>query len=273
MAAKTTLSAAETISSIEVPEPSLGHLKKLTDDTGLYQHAKFTIPNREYGYCTDDNTRAVIAMTKYYTQYPERQALELLNTYLSFIMHSQNSDGSIRNFMNFDRAWWKDEPINDAFGRVLWALGTVMANPPTPAYLSIVKDCFDKSVEHVDKQLPRGMAYSILGMSDYLKQFPGASDIKRQLEITADGLVTQHEESSYPDWPWFEDALTYDNAVLPHALFVAGLTFDNKRYLEAAEKTCNSCWQIFSTVSISASLATKDGMNGEGQGLHSTSNL
>ncbi|GAF95950.1 unnamed protein product, partial [marine sediment metagenome] len=65
MAAKTTLSAAETISSIEVPEPSLDHIKKLTDDTGLYQHAKFTIPNREYGYCTDDNARAVIAMTKY----------------------------------------------------------------------------------------------------------------------------------------------------------------------------------------------------------------
>ena len=238
IAAKTMLSAAETISSIEVPEPSLDHLKKLTDNTGLYQHAKFTIPNREYGYCTDDNARAVIAMTKYYTQYPELQALELLNTYLSFIMHSQNSDGSIRNLMNFDRTWWKDEPINDAFGRVLWAFGTVMANPPTPAYLSIVKDCFDRSVEHVDKQLPRGMAYSILGMSDYLKQFPGASDIKRQLEITADGLVVQHEENSYPDWPWFEDVLTYDNAVLPHALFVAGLTFDNKRCLEVAEKTC-----------------------------------
>jgi hypothetical protein len=176
-------------------------------------------------------------MTKYYTQYPEPQACRLLDTYLSFIMHSQNNDGSIKNFMNFDRTWWKSEPLNDAFGRVLWAFGTVMANPPTPAYLSIVKDCFDRSAEHVAKQLPRGMACSILGMSDYLKQFPGASDIKRQMEITADGLVAQFEESSYPEWPWFEDALTYENAVLPHALFVAGLTFDNKRHLELAEKT------------------------------------
>jgi len=237
IAARTTLSAAETISSIEVPEPSLDHIRKLTDDTALYQHAKFTIPNREFGYCTDDNARGVIAMTKYYAQYPEPQAIELLNTYLSFIMHSQNSDGTIKNFMNFDRTWRKNEPVNDALGRVLWAFGAVMANPPTPAYLSIVKDCFDISVEHVARQLPRGMACSILGMSDYLKQFPGASDIKRQMEITADGLVTQYEESSYPDWPWFEEALTYENAVLPHALFVAGLTFDNKRYIELAEKT------------------------------------
>ncbi|MHC4560156.1 MAG: glycosyltransferase family 4 protein, partial [Planctomycetota bacterium] len=168
-------SVAERVSGIEVPEPSLDHLKKLTDDTGLYQHANFTIPNRKYGYCTDDNTRAVIAMTKYYAQYPGQEALRLFDTYLSFILDSQNSDGSVRNFMNFDRTWVQDEPVNDALGRLLWALGTVMAKPPSPSYLSVVKDCFDRSVKFVLKQYPRGMAYSILGMSDYLKQFPGAS--------------------------------------------------------------------------------------------------
>jgi len=235
---KTTLSAAETISSIEVPEPSLTHLKKLTDDIGIYQHAKFIVPNREYGYCTDDNARAVIAMTKYYAQYTEPEALKLFDTYLSFIMHSQNNDGSIRNFMNFDRTWLKKEPINDALGRVLWALGTVMAKPPFPSYLPIIKDCFDKSVKYVKKQYPRGMAYSILGMSDYLKQFPGASDIKRQLAIATEELIAQYEESKLPDWQWFEDALTYDNAILPHALFVAGFVFGNKKYFDVAEKTC-----------------------------------
>ncbi len=232
MAAKTTL-------SIEVPELSLDHLEKLTDDTGLFQHANFTIPNREYGYCTDDNARAVILMAKHYAQYSEPQALKLLDTYFSFIIHSQNSDGTVRNFMNFDRTWFEDEPLNDAFGRVLWAFGTVMAYAPTPAYLSIAKSCFDKSVEHIQKQLPRGMSYSILGMCDYLKQFPGASDIKRQLELTADGLVVQYEENNYPDWEWFEDILTYDNAVLPHSLFVAGLISGNRKYIEIAEKTCS----------------------------------
>ena len=238
VSAKTKLSAAETISSIEVPEPSLDHLKKLTDDTGLYQHAKFTIPNREFGYCTDDNARAVIAMTRYYAQYPESEALRLLDTYLSYIIHSQSSDGSIKNFMDFDRTWRTTEPAHDAFGRVLWAFGTVMAKPPAPPYLSIAKDCFDISVQLVQKQLPKGMAYSILGMSDYLKQFPGAIDIKRQLELAADGLVRQYEESHYTDWQWFEDALTYDNAVLPHAMYIAGLTLDNKRYRQVADITC-----------------------------------
>jgi hypothetical protein len=153
-------------------------------------------------------------------------------------MHSQNSDGTVRNLMNFERTWYKKEAKSDAFGRVLWAFGTVMAQPPVPAYLSIIKDCFDKSVEHVPRQLPKGMAYSILGMCDYLRQFPGASDIKRQLELAAEGLVIQYEENHYPDWQWFEDALTYDNAILPHAMYVAGLTCDNKKYLAVAEKTC-----------------------------------
>ncbi len=238
ISAKAKLSAAETISSIEVPEPSLDHLKKLTDDTGLYQHAKFTIPNREFGYCTDDNARAVIAMTRYYAQYPESKALQLLDTYLSFIIHSQSSDGSIKNFMDFDRTWGINMPAHDAFGRVLWAFGIVMAKPPTPPYLSIAKECFDTSIKLVQRQFPRGMAYSILGMSDYLKQFPGAIDIKRQLELAADGLVRQYEESHYPDWQWFEEVMTYDNAVLPHALYVAGLTLDNKRYREVADITC-----------------------------------
>jgi hypothetical protein len=157
---------------------------------------------------------------------------------LSFILHSQNNDGTVKNFMNFDRSWRKNEPANDALGRVLWAFGTVMAKPPSASYLSIIKDSFDKSVQHVKRQYPRGMAYSILGMSDYLKQFPGASDIKRQMEIAADELVMQYEENSVPDWQWFEDILTYDNAVLPQALFVSGLTFDNKKYLKAAQETC-----------------------------------
>ncbi len=233
------LAAAETLSGIEVPEPTLDHLLKLTDDTGLFQHAKFTIPNRAHGYCTDDNARAAVVMVRYYTQYRDPQALKLLDTYLSFLMYAQNPDGTIRNFMNFDRRWWMDEPAHDGFGRTLWALGTVLANPPAPAYLSVVKDCFDRSVGHVQQQSPRGVAYSIFGLCDYLRQFPGASDIKRQLELAADHLVAQYREARCPDWEWFEDILTYDNAVLPHALFLAGLTLDRSEYLDIATKTAD----------------------------------
>lgn len=234
---KTTASLAEMISGMQLPEPSLTHLKRLTDDSGLFQHAKYTIPDRRHGYTTDDNARALIVAAHYYYQYPEPEALRLFDTYLSFVLNAQGGDGAFKNFMNYDRTWRKNEPATDAFGRSLWALGTVMAKPPSPAYLSIVKDRFDRSVHLVPRQQPRSMAYAMLGMHEYLKQFPGASDIKRQLEIAADELVTQYNTSAVADWQWFEDVITYDNALLPHALFVAAAVFDNERYLEVARKT------------------------------------
>lgn len=236
--AKAAATATEPTSSIEVPEPSLMHLKRLTDDTGLFQHAKFTIPNRSEGYCTDDNARAVIAMAQYYAQYPEPQALNLFNKYLAFIMSAQSNDGSIRNFMNFDRTWAMNKPVGDALGRTLWAFGTVMAKPPSLAYMSIIKDAFDRSVKFVNSLYPRGLAYSILGLALYLSQFPGASDIKRLMITATDKLVDLFNKNCRPDWHWFESALTYDNAVLPHALYIAGLTFANEKYIDTAEKSC-----------------------------------
>jgi len=221
-----------------LPEPSLEHLKQLTDDTGLLQHARYTIPYREEGYCTDDNARAVIVTTKYYARYHDQQALQLLDRYLAFVLHSQNSDGSVKNLMNFDRTWRKNESGNDALGRVLWALGTVLAKPPSPAYLPIIKEYFENSAVCVEKQSPRGMAYSILGMSDYLKLFHGTGDIKRQMEIAADSLVAQYEKNNFPDWQWFDGALTYDNAILPYALFVAAAALNENKYLDVAKKTC-----------------------------------
>jgi hypothetical protein len=236
VAGRSPLRAAETVSSIQVPEPALDHLIKLTDDTGLFQHARFTIPNRSHGYCADDNARSAIAMVKYHAQYRDPQALRLLDTYLAFLMYAQNPDGSIRNFLDFNRRWSDSEPDHDGFGRTLWALGTVLASPPSPAYLSVMKDCFDRATGHVQNQSTRGLAYCILGLCDYLKQFPGASDIKRHVELAAGGLVDRYRQAYAPHWNWFENRLTYDNAVLPHALFVAGLTLSNEEYIEVATK-------------------------------------
>jgi len=112
-----------------------------------------------------------------------------------------------------------------------------MASPPSPAYLSVVKDYFDRSIGHVRHQSIRGTAYCILGMCDYLKQFPGASDIKRQLELAADHLVSQYHEARQADWEWFEDGLCYDNGVVPHALLATAVTLENGKYAEVAMKT------------------------------------
>lgn len=226
------------LSAIELPDPSLDHVVRLTDDTGIVQHASFTIPNRFHGYCTDDNARAAILMSKHFGHYHEPQALDLLDTYLSFVLYAQDRQGLVRGYMDYGRSWEKPDPENDAFGRLLWALGTVIASPPSPSYIPIVKQSFDKSILHLDKQSLRGTAYAILGMCDYLRKFPGASEIKRHLELAADSLVSHYGRESRPDWRWFEPKLTYENGVLPHALFAAHVVLDRAKYADIAAMAC-----------------------------------
>ncbi len=226
-------------SLLEIPEPSLDHLRNMTDDTGLVQHAKFMLPDRNHGYCTDDNTRAVVAMVKYHTQYSDPEALRLFNTYLSFICHAQREDGTFRNFMGYNRHWIDPEPAHDGLGRALWAFGAVLGKPPLPELIPIIKDLFDKSAPHIPHLSPRGKAYAIFGMRSYLKQFPGASEIKRHMTTAAESLLKLYEDYSKTNWQWFETILSYDNAVMPQALFEAYLTMGNERYLEVATKTCD----------------------------------
>ncbi len=226
-------------SQIKLPEPSLEHLKRLTDDTGIFEHAKFTTPLRREGYTTDDNARALIVTAKYYTRYHKIEALRLLDKYFAFVLHSHNDDGTVINFMDFDRRWMTRGPANDAFGRVLWAFGEILARPPARTYVPIAKEPFDISVPLIEKQSIRGMAYSILGLTGYLRQIPEADDLRERMKQTADVMASHYEENSRPDWSWFEDILIYDNAMLPYALFTAAKVLDNKKYLDIAKKTCD----------------------------------
>ncbi|MCU0915950.1 MAG: hypothetical protein MUC88_15520 [Planctomycetes bacterium] len=177
MVMETTTGVVLDTAARDAPEPALDHLARLTDDTGLFQHAKFTIPNRAHGYCTDDNARGAVARVKYYAHFHDPQALKLLDTYLAFLMYAQKPNGALRNFMDFNRRWCDDEPSHDGFGRAVWALGTVLATPPAPAHLLVVKDRFDRTTGHIQQQSVRGLACCIFGLCEYLRCFPKTPDI------------------------------------------------------------------------------------------------
>ena len=131
--------------------------------------------------------------------------------------------------MDYNRNFWTDEPAHDALGRTLWAFGSVIASPPVALYLSVIKEFFDDAAKHIPSMFPRGMAYSIFGLSDYLIQFPGASEIKRLLTHAADSLVELSKKHSTSGWNWFEEFITYDNAILPASLFTAALARSEER--------------------------------------------
>ncbi|MFV1951020.1 MAG: glycosyltransferase [Nitrospinota bacterium] len=227
------------ISVGELPELQLDHLERLTDSTGIFQHTRFIVPDRYHGYCTDDNARSLEAMVRYYHQSQDKEALKLLNIYLSFIYHAQRGDGSFNNFMSFDRKFLVPQGPDDAFGRSIRGLGITVAYPPNPSYLPFVKNCFERAVPYIPSQSLRGKSYSIIGLADYLKQFPGASDIKRYMVLAADSLMDAYERNATAEWKWFEKIITYDNGALPQALFVAYRILGDQKYLDAAKESCH----------------------------------
>ena len=220
-------------------KPSLEHLARLTDETGLIQHAKFIIPDRFNGYCTDDNARAAIFMAKYLQKYPaEPQGLKLFEIYLSFLYHALKHDKTVYNFMDYNRNWKGDEPVSDALGRTIWAFGSIIASPPDTAYVPVVKEFFEDSSNHIPQMSPRGMGYSILGQAEYLKQFPDAKEAKELLAFAADRIIELCKKHSTADWNWFENILSYDNAIVPAALFTAGSVLNEKKYTSVAQSLC-----------------------------------
>jgi len=220
-------------------KPSLEHLARLTDETGLIQHAKFIIPDRFNGYCTDDNARAAIVMVKYLEKYPaEPQALKLFEIYLSFLYHALKADKTVHNFMGYNRNWKSDEPVGDALGRSIRAFGSIIATPPDIAYVPMVKEFFQDASKHIPQMSPRGMAYSMLGQTECLSRFPDARETKELLAFAADRLVELYRKSSTADWDWFEDILSYDNAIVPAALFTAGSVLNEKKYTSVAQSLC-----------------------------------
>jgi len=216
----------EAIKSFELPEIKLDHLKAFTDDTGLLQHANYTIPDRTHGYCTDDNARALLAVAMGQTCLT-RNSLgldSLSGHYLGFLLYAYDGKtGRFRNFMTYSRQWLEEVGSEDAHGRALWCLGKSVALLENPGHLAMSTTLFNKALRAVeDFHSPRAIAFSLVGIHAYLQKFSGDSDVRRVRSILADRLFDQFEENATDDWPWLENALNYANGKLPHALLLSG---------------------------------------------------
>ncbi|MCF6183842.1 MAG: glycosyl transferase, partial [Bacteroidales bacterium] len=203
-----------------LPPFSLIHIKRLTDDTGIIQHAKFAIPNLKDGYCLDDNARALLMTLMAYKQKKDTHVLELCTIYLSFILYMQNNDGTFRNFMNFRREYLDETGSEDSFGRTVWALGYLLNNAPNDASFQSAKDLFFNALPNFIKlNSVRSIAFTLIGISHYLKRMSSDENLIRILKILANKLVVHYETNKTDKWKWFEPLLSYDNAILPLSLF------------------------------------------------------
>ncbi len=218
------------------PVPKLDHIRTLTDDFAILQHAKYTIPDYGHGYSVNDNARGIVVMSKAYRITKNKEALTLLKKYLSFIFYAQRKDGLFRNFYDVARKPLGELGSDDCQGRAFWALGYVIGYGP-PHFGAIAKKAFDMFLPHVLKLNLRGTAYAILGLYYYLEHFPGDEEILSLLDAAAGKILKIYKDNSRPDWQWFEDKLGYANGVLPSALWVAFNLLGKEEYKEAAERT------------------------------------
>jgi len=221
---------------LEIPEVRLDHLMRLTDDTGMFQHAKFTIPDRQHGYCTDDNARALIVTVLAAEQLADPKPLaRLRDVYLSFLYHAYNpSTGRFRNFMSYERQWLERQGSDDSHARAIWALGITVAYTRDPGVRALAVNLFDRALPAMlEIHSPRAWAVALVGIHAYLRRFSGDSEARRVRERLATRLFELYEATATADWPWLEDIVTYDNGKIPQALLLSGRWMQREDMIQA----------------------------------------
>jgi hypothetical protein len=204
------------VATLDVPALSFDHLMRMSDDTGLFEHARGVIPRREHGYCLDDVARGLVVLSR--QPDPESRLVDLATRYLAFVAHAQTSTGQCHNRLGYDRQWHDQPGVEDCWGRAVWGLGSLAAGS-LPAWMRAeALDRFELSAE-CRSPWPRATAFAVLGASAVLGSYPDHPGARRLL---GDAVATLGRPTDNPQWPWPEPRLTYSNATLAEALIASG---------------------------------------------------
>lgn len=213
----------------------VNYLFEFTDDVGIFQHSKFGVPDRNHGYTTDDNARALILAVMLYERFKKKRYLKLICKYVSFVHYAQNDKGMFKNFMNYQREFLENQGSEDCFGRCIWALGRTISSTSVPQNVKNTCTCIlndaTKNIETIN--YPRAKAYTIVGLS-FLKD---SEEMCKYIESLSMSIIEQYKKVNDIDWHWFEDSMTYGNAFFPWALFCAYKILEKECYLEIAKES------------------------------------
>ncbi|MGI8535613.1 MAG: glycosyltransferase [Mycobacteriales bacterium] len=223
---------------VPLPTPCFDHLRVLTDDVGVFQHARHAVPTREHGYCTDDIGRALVAAVEGAARNDDPVAAALVPGYLSFLLDAQLPTGHFANLFTYDRRFLDGSASEDTLGQALWGLGVTVSLGPDEGSRALAADLFARALPAAaELQATKAVAYAMTGLHAYLERYPGALEARRLLGLLADRQLARLDDTGRPGWVWFDDALTYANAAVPGALLRAGQAFEEKRWLDAGITT------------------------------------
>ncbi|MGO8767160.1 MAG: glycosyltransferase family 4 protein [Limisphaerales bacterium] len=223
----------------QLPELKLDHLFRMSDSTGIFQHASFTVANFAEGYCTDDNARALVLalmLQKLGHGSPELGAHAA--TYAAFLNHAfDRRHGRFRNFMSFDRRWLEDVGSEDCQGHALWALGLCVSQAGQGSFQMLAAQLFELALPvAAEFASPRAWAFTLIGIDEYLRRFGGDRRASQIRESLATRLMQSYADTAGEDWQWFEQVVSYANAKLPHALILSGRCLNSVPMLETGLK-------------------------------------
>ena len=217
---------------------TLDGLKALTDETGMFQHSKYSTVDRKEGYTTDDNARAIIAALRHHRLYGGLESLRLADTYLTFLYHMLRADGRFHNLLGYDRRFKDEVGSEDCMGRALWANGYALSSDVPEGMRYLAKEVLDRGLPASHGfTSPRARAFTILGLRYYHEAFPDDPNIKGNTEMLAESLIEQYRLEAEGSWRWYESYLTYANARLPQALFAAYESTKDRSYLQVAKSS------------------------------------
>jgi hypothetical protein len=224
----------------QLPDLKLDHLFRMSDSTGIFQHASFTVPNFAEGYCTDDNARAlVLAMMLHQLGQGSPRLSERAATYAAFLNHAFDRErGRFRNFMSFDRRWLEEVGSEDCQGHALWALGLCVAQAGQGSFQMLAVQLFEQALPvAAEFASPRAWAFTLIGVDEYLRRFSGDRRANQIREALTAKLIQRYADAAKDDWQWFEEVVSYANAKLPHALILRGRRTIDAAMLEIGLKT------------------------------------
>lgn len=215
----------------------LDHLDRMSDSTGLIQHAIYSVPRRESGYTTDDNARALRLCTRLWCEDPDDRMLARVTTYLSFLEHARCPVRGFHNFLSYQRDWLDANGTGDCQGQAVRALAEVLGSDLPADYRALARELIQAVVPALDElRSLRAQAYVILAWGHlWANQVTDFELFELVAWSAAQRLVECYRRSVRHDWQWFESRLTYANAVLPHALFVAAKRWPDEGFLDVAK--------------------------------------
>ena len=221
-----------------VLRPNIAAVERMSDSTGMFQHAILSVPDRRHGYCIDDNVRALMLMTAI-DDLDETVRDKWMTTYASFVQYAWNPDTRrFRNFMRFDRSWCEEVGSEDSNGRTLWALGVTAKRAGAAKHRDWALRLFDETASLAFELIsPRAQAFAMLGAAAVLGADPTHRVACNILERFSADLLALLDEARRPEWEWFEIVLAYDNARLPEALIRAGMALNRDDLLAAGLST------------------------------------